>query len=645
MRKFNFLKRINGILVLFAIIFFVILINLFRIQVIQKKKWEKKAIKQYFRINEIIAKRGEIKTMNNEEIAYDLESYELVLDPTIMKKKYLDHNILIFSKYFKIDRLKLKTKILEKIKSKRRYYSVGKNLLNDDKEKMQKELKTSAGIIFKRQTSRKYPKWELFSHITGFINSDRKGKYGIEKKFDKYLSEEKGYQKKYVSTNIVFDLPVGKKGEIVEPRPGKSIILTIDYVIQHILYEELKKGFEENKAKWAAGVVIDPSNGKILAMVSLPNTKKKSLVRNNVIYNQYEPGSVLKPVIMAAALDEGLIKENEIFYSEGKIKIYRAVISDHDQDSKGYLTPTDIIVKSSNVGMVKIGQKFTKKQLYTKLKHFGFGEYTGIELLEERKIPLRNYKKWSGLTLPTISFGQGIAATPLQVAMAFATVINGGQHNKAMIIERIEDNEGKILKTYEKEKIRDVISKDVSDKMRKILYKAVEEGTGRNAKIDGYLIGGKTGTSQKSEGKKGYSKEKYSASFAGFFPVDDPKYLCLIVIDEPKGRSIYGGSVAAPVFREVMKRIINYKKIAPSNLDRKIIKLDAKKKKEKKIEKKKEYTVLPYLIGKQKREVLKILDGLSFELEFKGRGKVVKQYPRAGTRLKKVKKLILKCED
>lgn len=649
MKNVNFKKRLIIMYIIFILAFIAIIINIIRIQLFQHKEWSKTAYKQYYRSKEIKGERGKILTKNKEKIAYDMKKFEIVLDPLKINEN-MDKLVKVLGQYIDIDENKVKKMIINKKKVNSKYLQIGDSILKSTRDEISKKMtrEEKKGLYFVEKIERIYPKWEQFNHLTGFTNAENNGVYGIEKEFNKYLKEEVGFQKKYIATHIPFNLPVGKKGEYVPPENGKNIVLTIDYVMQHILKEEVETVFDESKADWGAGIIIEPNTGKILAMTSLPIKEKKKYIRNNVIYNQYEPGSVFKPLIVASALNEGLIDEKETFYSDGKIKVYNTIIREHDSKTKGEFSIEDTLVHSSNVAMVKIGKRFDKSTFYDYLKKYGFGEYTGIELSGERKVRLPHYSKWSGLTIPTMSFGQGIAVTPLQMAMSFAAVINGGILYKPLIVDSIETEDGEVLKKYMPVFKRRVISEEISKKMREYLQSVVEKGTGRNAALTGYKIGGKTGTSQISEKGKGYNSGKYVSSFIGFFPIDDPQYLTLILYSNPKGKKFYGSQLAAPAFKETMKRILRYKNISPENIPSNIIDLrNVVHKENPEEELKDEILYLPDLTGKTLREMLKLIDGEKIELIIKGKGigVIKKQNPKAGVLIKKVKKLYIELEE
>ncbi len=651
----HFNKRFMIIFFIFLFLMILLVLNLARIQIINSKYWAERAYKQYYRNEELVGKRGSIIAQNGEKIAYDIESYDLTMDPRHADDFDIDKIVRIFASNLELEPGKLKNDILEKKHEQKRYIKIQKEIDAELKNKIAQELKAEnllvgKGIYFMETTTRFYPKRDLFVSVAGYVNAEKKGVFGVEGSLDKYLLGEKGYHKKYVSTHIEFELPMAKKGEMVKPEDGKTVVLTIDYVIQHILEEEMRKMFNETGSEWAAGIILEPDTGKILAMVSLPVENDNAKIRNNFIHNQYEPGSVMKPLIVAMALEENLIKDDEIIYSGGNIKVFNATIREHDSSTKGYFTLKDVIAKSSNVAMVKIGEKFSRAVFYEYMKKYGFGELTGIDLTGEKKPYLSNYKYWSGVTQATMSFGQGIAVTPIEMAMAFSALINGGVLYKPLLIDRVEDKDGNILVKYNPIIKNRVISNETSFKVKKMMEEVVVRGTATSAKIEGYTAGGKTGTSQKSGGKKGYLKGKYISSFAGFYPVENPKYFFLALYDEPKGKKVYGGQIAAPVFRESLKRILKYKNILPENITTKTIYLDRdiKDMKVENLDMKKniEEGIIPDFKGKSLRDVLDFFSNYEdVAVNIKGNGMVKNQSIKPGSNVKNINEITIILEE
>jgi cell division protein FtsI (penicillin-binding protein 3) len=326
----------------------------------------------------------------------------------------------------------------------------------------------------------------------------------------------------------------------------------------------LKKAFEKYKAKKAICIVQDPQRGRILAMVSLPDfdssgeIKDVIALRNSAITDIYEPGSTFKIVPIAAALETGKVNFSDTFYVEnGKFKIAGHTIRD-DHKLEGRVSLSKVMEMSSNIGMVKIAQKLGDEDLYEYIRKFGFYSLTGIDLTGEAKGILMDVKNWNALTLPTVSFGQGIGVTALQMINAFSAIANDGILRKPYVIQKIEQLETD-ANLFESKEIRRVVSVETARAVKKLLKSVVDSGTGKSAKINGYTVGGKTGTAQKVDpATKTYSTKYYTASFCGMVPAMKPKFVILVIVDEPKGSSYYASSVASPVFANIAKRTAEY---------------------------------------------------------------------------------------
>ena len=395
----------------------------------------------------------------------------------------------------------------------------------------------------------------------------------------------------------------------------------------------------------AYGIVMDPNNGKILGVASLTTNKKRAL-RNPVFQNQFEPGSTFKPIVVAGAMDRGLINRNTTFdVGEGRITKYGHTIRESSRSTRGVITTEEVLKKSSNVGMVLIGDKFTDKEFEDNLKDFGLYDRTGVDFPGEIKPFTVSYKKWHGLKKSTMSFGQGIVVTPIQLATAFSAVINGGVLYKPYIVEKITDDSGVIIRRNIPTPVRRVISEKTSEQLREILENVVADGTARRGQVEGYRIGGKTGTAQLST-KGGYLKNNYLASFIGFFPADKPKYVVLVMFLKPKGETIYekyGGATAAPVFADIVRRITKTKNILSQNVSS-ISAVTEVKNGESQGNNEFVDVVMPDLTGFSPKDVVYIFKNTDIEISVEGVGLVDKQIPAAGTSLENVKeiKIILK---
>lgn len=422
------------------------------------------------------------------------------------------------------------------------------------------------GIGFESGFKRQYPEGKMACHLLGVVGKDLNGLEGVEFFANSYLTGEKVNNLNYRD---------GRGREISErlldshDLRGADVTLTIDRNIQHIAEQEVERAWQESKAKKAIIIVQDPQNGKILAMACRPAfdpgdfSGSWNAMRNPAVSDVFEPGSTFKAVTAAAALQEKLVKRSEVIWCEdGKYKIYDHTINDHEK--RGLLTFDQILAYSSNIGFAKISQRIGKDKMYQYIRQFGFNTTTGIDLPGEARGLLREPSKWSGLSLPTISFGQEIGVTAIQMINAYSAIFNGGNLMEPTVIETIKSPRGEILYGPEKRVVRRVVSEDAAAQLRQMMIGVVENGTGAMAKVPFYSVGGKTGTAQKRDpATKRYSSSNYVASFCGAIPAaSDPRLVILVVLDEPKG-DYWASSRAAPVFSRVAFRSVSCLGIDP----------------------------------------------------------------------------------
>lgn len=553
-------KRILIVFLFVSIGFFLISLRLFFIMVIQHNHLTKKAERQHQKTIQIEPQRGSIYDRKGRELAVsvDLESLYGVpsemQDPDFIAAKLstvlgMNHHsiekMLEGSRSFIwLDR-KLDPELVKKIKA-----------LSLDKRE----------VGFITESKRFYPQRSLAGHLLGFAGMDNKGLEGIELAYEKEVRGEKGWlilERDALGRDIFTS-----NNNYRPPVPGHNIFLTIDEVIQYITEKELDKGMEKWNAKGAVAIVMDPKTGEILAMGVRPEFNpniiekyRSSDWRNRALTDQFEPGSTFKAFSAAAALEEGIIKQGDMFdCSRGQIEVGGKII--HDVHRHGVLSFSEVIQKSSNVGAIQIGMRLGKERFYRYIKGFGFGEKTGIDIPGEASGKVKEPKNWSGMSIGAVSIGQEIAVTPLQILRAYSAIANKGYLMKPYIVSEIKDHEGRVVKSFSPQVVRRAISEDTSKRLTDILRTVVEEGgTATKAAIEGNLVAGKTGTAQKVDPQTGtYSHEKYVSSFIGFLPADDPRIAIIVVVDEPKG-AIYGGSVAAPIFKEIAQQTLTYLKI------------------------------------------------------------------------------------
>lgn len=423
-----------------------------------------------------------------------------------------------------------------------------------------RESALDKGVVFHSIETRTYPHENLFSHVVGFQNHNGVGAAGIEQEMHRYLKGKSGLrvgEKDGLSRELV-----GRRRVQIDPEPGSDVLLTVDSFLQFHVETALEEAMETYGAKGAWAVVMEVETGAILAMASKPdydlnrfNTSSPEERRNQTLATVYEPGSIMKPLVFAAALEEGLVNPLEMIDCEWGRWIHRRR-SLSDFHPYGELSAADVLKKSSNIGTAKIALRMSEEKLYTYLRRFGFGQRTGIDLPGEEMGILRPPARWDSLTHSRLSIGHAATVTALQMAVAMNTLANDGVRVSPHVVREVRAPNGDLLyvRRPETERMR-VLSRRTSRRMRHLMARITETGgTGRRARFGDYVVAGKTGTAEKVDPAGGYSDTKNRASFAGFFPAYNPELTIVVTVDEPTGERRTGGVVAAPVFREIAER-------------------------------------------------------------------------------------------
>ncbi len=646
----RFRKRAVRLRKIVLILFIVLIAQLFKIQILMHDEFKAKSEKQITSLYKETGKRGKIVASTGEDLAYDTVESDLIIDPKRFKDIPNKKEVLEFIKRFGNFSVEEELKKIDR-DSEKRYYKFLENLTYNQRLDLEMGLKIlkvrKKEIFFEKRNKRVYPNEDLLRHIVGFLghsdeNTEKSdARFGIEKEYDSYLDGGIRDVQKYLSANRKREIPTIAQQENKDKKNGDDVVLALDYVIQYIMQDEISTFIKNYSPIWATAIMINPNNGEILGMVSMPSGNR-STVRNNAIQNIYEPGSIFKPLIVAAALEEGLITPTTTFPNPtSSIVIHGKTIRDAENNARGMITPQQILMKSSNVGMVQIGDRFTNAKFEEYLKKYGLYEKTGIDFANEPEPRQQPYEKWDGLKKYTMSFGQGIAVTPLQMITAFASVINGGKLLEPTLAKEIINENGISIYKHQTFEKRRVISEETSALIRNMLYETVEEGGGQNAKIEGYNIGGKTGTAQKS-GKGGYQRGKYILSYSGFYPVNKPEYLLLVVANEPHSPMIYASQLMAPLFKGIMERVFRYKNILPTNaVVEKIGNQSLLVKKSMPVLS----TFMPDLTGLSPREVTKLFKDRDINIELVGKGIVENYTPSVGTDLDGIKKIKLYLKE
>jgi len=526
-----------------------------------------------------------------------------------------------------LDQEKLSAKL-----KKRQAFTWVKRKVDDDVAKAVKNLNLS-GIGLTGESRRYYPHENVAAHILGFTGIDSQGLDGVELTFDHYLKGRSG------SIVVEYDargreIPYASH-RFIKPIDGNSIYLTIDIVIQQIIERELDRVMKETGAKATTVIAIAPHTGEILALANRPDYNPNrfgeyspKLWRNIAVSNAYEPGSTFKIITTTAVLGEKVVTLSDRFFDPGAVEVQGRQIHCWKAGGHGSETFQEVVENSCNVGFVNAGLRLGSDAFYKYLDRFGMGQLTNIDLAGEAKGIIIKKSKVQPLDIATMSMGQSIAVTPIQLATAVAAVANDGQRLRPQIVREVKDQQGELIRGFQPDIISQVVDKDTAQEVKKVLESVVENGTGKSAYLEGFRIAGKTGTAQKV-GDGGYMPGKYVASFAGFTPANDPQIVMLVVIDEPVGL-YYGGQIAAPAFAAIMKDILQYLKIAPHAINNSSS------------EKQETHVVVPSVINLVVSEATQELRKANLQARIEETGeRIVDQIPKPGSRIPKDSSVLL----
>ncbi len=546
-------------------------VRLFYMQIIRHDFYKNKSQSQLEKFVALYPHRGKIYDRNNYPLALTKVSYSLYASPDKIEDKRKFVNLV--APIIDMPPLELG----KKIQADTSFASIKRKLESPVYEKL-KKLKLS-GLHFVQEERRVYPNEHLAAQILGFVGIDNQGLGGLEYRYDAALRGSRGQlvvegDPRGVSliTNSVKTQPVLFETPL---NHGANIVTTLDHYIQYIAQKHLKKGVEEFGASSGSVIVMEPKTGEILAMANMPefdpNQWKQSAadaLKNRCVTDVFEPGSTFKLVTLAAAIEEGIVTPETVFNVPTKLVLHGATIKEaHDNGGKvtsGPRTVRDIMKESLNVGTSLVAQEMGQEMLYKYIKKFRFGERTHVEFPGEVGGISRAPKTWSGVDIAMISFGQGIAVTPIQIANATAAIANRGILMKPKLVRHLYNDQDATVQGIGTKEIDRVISAATAEKVIDMMRDAVEKGTGSAAAIPGYAIAGKTGTAQKTrEGGLGYDAGRYVASFVGFLPIQNPRVVIFVVLHDPQ-RSIYGGVAAAPVFKNIALDIIDYYSLPPT---------------------------------------------------------------------------------
>lgn len=534
-------RRITVFMVVFALILITILYKLITIQVIDAGKYQLAAKKQYESRISLKPSRGIIFDRKMNSLVSNVNMYSFAADPNMVDNK--DSVAQVFAGIFGKD----KSFYLDKLNTKNTSFIWLERRIDPKFEQSVKDINLS-GVIKLNEPNRVFNYDRLASQLVGFTSIDNIGLSGVELELNEMLSGKDGYV-------VMQKDGLGRKRPAVEypreePVNGKNIVLTVDLNIQKIVEEELSSGVSVNNSLGGKVVVMNVKTGEILAMNSI-QLDGGSADKIAVITDLYEPGSTFKLVTGAAALEENLLGKSEVINTYGGE--YMNIKDSHKFSSLSF---QEVIEQSSNVGIIQVASRLGKERFYKYARDFGYGITTGIDLPGEMKGRLKRPVEFSPVSLNYMSIGYEVLVTALQMTNAYACIGNGGMMMKPYIIKKIMEPDGTLVKEFQPTEIRNVVSKTTARTLTELLVGVVERGTGKDAKIDNIKIAGKTGTSQKMVDGE-YSKSKYTSSFIGYFPAENPQMVVAVIIDAPGAGEYYGGKVAAPIFKNIVQRIID----------------------------------------------------------------------------------------
>lgn len=632
----NYLKFKNRIIFLHIIVMVVWIgfgVKLFNIQIINKMDNP-----QGIKLESVKGFRGNFYDTNGESLTQNLTFYRIGVHP----KKVLNIDDLLKD---------LSSCTGSSIDSYLKIYSANKDYIelerktNKNCENLQKKYPNE--IVIRKSYKRYYPEDNLVSQLIGFTNVDDYGISGLESKYNKYLEPISGSK---LSKRNGLGLRISDPTLPSEDaKNGANITLSINKEYQAILRDELIMQMENTGASAAMGIIINPQNGAVLSMVNLPDYNPNSpndfeieFQKNKLVTDLIEPGSTFKIVTMAAALENNIDLMDE-YNVEGPYNFHNIKMVE-DSEPHNVLNVKEILAFSSNIGTIKIAESLGKNSLYNQAREFGFGIKTGFDSTSEASGIFRDPSKWSLSSMHSIPLGYEISTTPLQIAMAYAAIANGGFLLKPYVVERIEKHDDTIIKNQRSAKKR-VLSQSNAEKLKIMLSHTVKEGSGKKAEIKGWDVAGKTGTSKKIVNGQ-YSDKEFISSFVGFFPADNPQLLCYIVLDgADASKSMHWGSMsAAPVFKSVMDRVISIDKSIKNSRSQYQSKKNEPVLIQKNLQTKIEYVEMPDLLGKTVRDAFTTLKKIGIKPQISGRGLIVSQSIAPGKKVEKKSICILKAE-
>ena len=638
--------RLGVAKVLFVFLFVVVGGRAFQLQVLQGEKLKRLGERQHLKEWIVLPKRGAVMDRAGEPLALSLEAQSVYVRPhrihdaatvTRALAKILNLNIV---------------EVKQKMTSDKPFVWIKRQISPQEAEQIQALRADGIGMFY--EPNRYYPQGQLAGQVIGFVGRDSEGLEGLELHYNDYIRGETG-------SSVIERDALGRRVlvqgvEGLQIPPGGDIHLTLDMSVQHLAEKELEATISKYRAKAGVAIVVEPSTGEVLALANYPsfnpnNFSKQSpqQKRNRAVADSFEPGSTFKTILAAAALEEGVVGKDDLFYCEmGKYAYAGKFI--HDTHPHGWLPFSKILQVSSNIGFTKVAEKLKRERYFKYIEKFGFGQITGIDAPGEAPGLLRRPESWSAIDLATHAFGQGIAATPIQMVMAYAAIANGGFLMRPYLVRRVVGPKGEVLLENQPRVVRRVISEKTSRLLASMLKEVTNEGgTGMMAKVEGFEVAGKTGTAQKADlAHGGYAAAKRVASFVGFVPADAPKLVALVLVDEPEV-NVYGGVVAAPVFRNIARGALRHLAVAPQKPD--LVpaavgqaELPVRRALKKETAADGSSSAVPDFVGLSLREAVEKARAMSVKVKMRGNGYVVRQSPAPGGRWNEESILLLNLQ-
>ncbi|HXG50099.1 MAG TPA: penicillin-binding transpeptidase domain-containing protein [candidate division Zixibacteria bacterium] len=628
--------RLGCTKLLFVVLFATLAARAFQLQVLQGSKLRRLGERQHLKEWIVLPKRGALFDRSGEALALSLEAQSVYARPHRLKDPEETARRLAQILGLGV------AEVRAKLHSDKPFVWVKRQIGPREAEQVQALNAEGVGMFY--EPHRYYPQGQLAGQVIGFVGRDSEGLEGLELQYNDYIRGETGSS---VAERDALGRRVLVQGvQGLQIPPGGDLQLTLDKSIQHVAEKELEAAVLKYRGKAGVAIVVDPHTGEILALANYPSFNPNHYSkqspeerRNRAVTDSFEPGSTFKTILAAAALEEGVVGKEDLFYCEmGKYAYGGKII--HDTHAHGWLPFWKILQVSSNIGFTKVAEKLKKERFFKYIEKFGFGRVTGVDMPGEVAGLVRRPESWSAVDLATHAFGQGISATPLQMVMAYAAIANGGFLMRPYVVRRAVGPRGEVLLENQPHVVRRVVSEKSARLLASMLTEVTSEGgTGSMAKVEGFEVAGKTGTAQKADlANGGYASRKRVASFIGFVPAEAPRLVAMVLVDEPEA-NVYGGVVAAPAFRNIARGALQYLGVAPRKGE--LVPALAKEKEAppRRSPRRESATAsaengegAPDFVGLSLREAVEKARELNLKVKMHGNGFVVRQSPLPGSR-------------